>query len=107
MANEENLIPLSKRNQRERKEIQQKGSKAGVKARKEKKLLRDYLIAMLEAPGENGGTKYDDITIAVMTKAALGDIKAYEVIRDTIGQKPKEQMEVETTTVIKVELDDE
>ena len=110
MANEENLKPFSERTPRERSELGRKGAKAANKKKKEKKLLKDHLLAWLDTPGKMGNTKLEDMTIAIVKRAIEdgdGNNKAWEIIRDTIGQKPKEQMEVETTTVIKVELDDE
>jgi hypothetical protein len=34
------------------------------------------------------------ITVALIEKALQGDTKAFEVIRDTIGQKPKENIDL-------------
>lgn len=45
----------------------------------------------------------DYLAGAMIMKAALGDTKAYEVIRDTIGQKPVER--VEQDTVMRVVMD--
>ena len=33
------------------------------------------------------------MSLAILTRAMNGDTKAFEVIRDTIGEKPKEQIE--------------
>ena len=37
---------------------------------------------------------------AAVAKAIKGDIKAAEFVRDTIGQKPKEQVEVSSSTAV-------
>jgi len=34
------------------------------------------------------------ITAAIVGKAMAGDVRAYEVIRDTMGEKPKENLEL-------------
>ena len=49
MANEENLIPLNKRTQRERKEIARKGARAANKKIKEQKTYAEMAKAMLSA----------------------------------------------------------
>ena len=46
------------------------------------------------------------ISVAVFKKALAGDIKAYEVVRDTAGQKPVDKImlaEVDQTTINEVE----
>ena len=40
---------------------------------------------------ENDNNK--KMSLAILTRAMNGDTKAFEVIRDTIGEKPKEQIE--------------
>ena len=41
---------------------------------------------------ETGNTQ-DNITLALLDKALKGDTKAYEVIRDTVGEKPTDKIE--------------
>ena len=48
MANEQNLIPLGKRSQRERKEIARKGANATNELKRKRKTLRVELLALLE-----------------------------------------------------------
>ena len=69
------------------------GKKSGQK-RRERKTLRDELLAVLtdmEVP-EKGGKKNVPIQEALSVspiKAALnGNVRAFEIIRDTIGEKP-------------------
>jgi len=42
--------------------------------------------------------------IALINRAKKGDIRAFEVIRDTTGQKPKETLEHTITEPIKFEI---
>lgn len=42
-------------------------------------------------------TMADYLAATMIAKAALGDTKAFEVIRDSVGQKPTEQISQETT----------
>jgi len=50
-------------------------------------------------------TMADYLAGAIIYKASLGDTKAYEVIRDTMGQKPIER--VEQDTVVRVQMPNE
>ena len=87
MANEQNLKPI-----RSEKEAREKGKQGGIKsgeARRKRKTLRDELIALLETEKYN-----EKISLAMIKEAIGGNTKAFEVIRDTIGEKPKEKLEV-------------
>lgn len=86
MTNKENLVPLTTEKARE---IGAKGGIASGKAKKEKKLLTSALLELLKQ-----GNTIKGINTALLEKAATGDTKAYEVIRDTIGEKPVEVKEV-------------
>ena len=98
MANgHENLKPFNELTEEEQREIAKKGGKASVKARKEKKMLKDLLEEALEK-GTETNNEYVNITLALIREANKGNVKAYEVIRDTLGQKPIEKVEVSKTT---------
>ena len=118
MPNEENLIPLNKRSQRERKEIAKMGAEASNKKQAEKKLLKDTIEMLLsnkptnemitdcaEKFGFNPKDLQDVITGGLIARAMTGDPKAYEVLRDTMGQRPIEKMET-TITELPVIKDD-
>lgn len=104
MTNEANLNPVQTK-----EEARKRGRNGGIasgKARREKKLMRETLDVLLSMPLKNG--KYADvesirnfaalkgkninvqeaILIAQVQKAMKGDTKAAEYVRDTIGQKP-------------------
>ena len=88
MANEQNLIPNSMRSP---KEVRENGKKGGIKSgevRKARKTLKETLLMMLEE-----GNTQDNITLALLERALKGDTKAYEVIRDTVGEKPTDKIE--------------
>lgn len=102
----EDLIPQSERTKDEQKAIARKGGIASGKARREKKMMRETLEIFLSMPLKNG--KFADvdsirsfaalkgknisvqeaIMIAQIQKAMKGDTRAAEYVRDTIGQKP-------------------
>ena len=47
------------------------------------------------------------ITVALMKKAADGDVKAYEMIAKMVGQLPKEEIELATKNIRISITDDE
>ena len=88
-GNVDNLVSNDQRTPEERRKNASKAGKASVKARKERKKLKDELICLLSL-----GKTQEHIAIAIIDKAMKGDTKAFEVIRDTIGEKPVEKVEV-------------
>lgn len=108
----EDLIPQSKRTKAEQKKIARKGGIASGKARREKKAMRETLDILLSMPMKDGAyadvesirsfasikgkniSVQEAILIAQVQKAMKGDTKAAEYIRDTIGQKPGENVEM-------------
>lgn len=88
MANEQNLIPNSKRTPSELREMTRKAGIASGEARRARKTLKETLLMMLEE-----GDTQNNITLALLDKALKGDTKAYEVIRDTVGEKPTDKIE--------------
>jgi hypothetical protein len=105
MTNTENLIPFDERTEDEHREIATKGGKASGKARRRKKELKELLELALSQPSgiEDGEDNYTAITAALVQRAIHGDTKAYEVIRDTLGQKPTEQVQTDLTAKIEVD----
>lgn len=89
MANEQNLIPLNKRSKKVQREIQEKGRKANKEKIEARKTLREELLALLEK-----GDTQTKLSLSLIQEAINGNTKAFEVIRDTIGEKPKENISV-------------
>lgn len=96
--NTENLTSLADLPEEKRKEIAAAGGRASQAAQKRKKDLREACLALLEQEmTAKDGTKMsgaEAITAKLFKKALDGDIKAFEVIRDTSGQKPVEKVMV-------------
>lgn len=85
-------------------EARKNGQKGGVRsgeARREKKRLRELLELALERKGDDGQTTAEAVTAALVAKALTGDVKAYEVIRDTVGEKPTDKVAQDTTLEIR------
>ena len=107
MANEKNLKPPFTPEQA--RELGRKGGLASAAAKKRRKAFRELLEEMLE---EDGGTingvtasrkevaTYNLIKLATASKGVKDNdrIKAFELIRDTIGEKPTEKVEVTKPT---------
>lgn len=97
--NEENLVSLATRTTEERRAIAKKGGVASGKARNKRKTLKEELILLLE-----DGDTQKNISVALIQQALEGNTKAFEVIRDSIGEKQIEQTELinkEINVVIK------
>ena len=91
MANDSNLKPLSTDKAREIGSI---GGKASVEAKRRRKTLKEELLALL-----SDGDMQERLSLALLDEALNGNkagsvTKAFEVIRDTIGEKPTEKVEV-------------
>lgn len=97
MANEQNLKPNSERSPKEVRENGAKGGIASGEARRKKRDLKLAIQVLLETDikGKNGEIKSgaEAIAIAQFQKALKGDTRAFEVLRDTAGQKPIEKVE--------------
>ena len=109
-TNPQNLIPQNKKSPEERSRIARMGQIASTEAKRRKKTFREAMEAILEKEVlDKNGNKIDLLTAISakqIEKAGKGDTKAFEVIRDTIGQKPVERVEItEGDTKIAVEID--
>lgn len=96
MANEKNLKPVTQRSKSEQREIQKKGGIASGKARRAKKTFKELLKIALEMRTKNGNTNAEEIVASLILKAQSGDVKAFEAVRDTIGEKPKDEVDLTT-----------
>lgn len=100
MANEQNLIMFGagKRTEKEEREMQSRGGKKSGETRRRKAALRDTMNKLLtmqvEIEGLSDILRADDsestyetvISMAMIQKAMMGDVKAFNAIKDTIGQ---------------------
>lgn len=101
--NDENLIPVTKRSEKEAREMSRKGGINSGKARRQKKTFKELFEIALSLQNEETGEQNDiGITAAMIKKALSGDVKAFESIRDTIGQKPIEKQEISQVGIQKI-----
>lgn len=108
--NNQNLIPNNERSPTEVRENGQKGGIASGEARRRKRDLRQALEMLLEKEytQRNGETITGTEAIAarLFEQAMKGNIRAFETLRDTVGQKPVEKVmfaEVEQSVIDEVE----
>ncbi|WP_288229685.1 DUF5681 domain-containing protein [uncultured Desulfovibrio sp.] len=89
-GNPDKLKPV--RNKREASERGKTGGKKSGEARRRKKALREHLEALLAGKQDNMTTA-EALTLALVEKGLSGDVRAFEVIRDTIGERPVDKSE--------------
>lgn len=111
MANEENLIPVTKRTKSEAREISKKGGQASGEARRKKRSMKQELDAILSltANEENvvafDGIISDDsdasnqtlIMASAVKQALRGNVKAMQLIVNIMGgtDREKQQMKMD------------
>ena len=117
MANVNNLRPFGPndgRTDEERRLICQKGGRASGKSKRRKKMLRECFEALLDIEMEDDcdeGEKQKYTGVELMAKKAFeaalaGDWKAWQLVRDTCGQKPSEKAvasEVDPAIIAEIE----
>ena len=97
MAGKDNLRPVS--STEEARERCRKGGLASGEARRKRKILKEELLLML-----SDGDIQEKVSIALINEAINGNnagsvTKAFEVIRDTIGERPVEKVQATQTVV--------
>lgn len=97
--NEENLISFKDRTAEEQREIARQGGIASGKARRERKTLKEELLLLLEK-----GDTQEKISLAMIKEALDGNTKAFEVIRDTIGEKPEDKIKADINRDITINI---
>ena len=108
MANDQNLKGhgFNEITANRQREIARQGGKASAEARKRRKTLKEELLAIL-----SDGDVQERISLARVKEATEGNnagsvTKAYEVIRDTIGEKPVDKVmisEVDASVISEIE----
>ena len=125
MAGVKNLIKAEDLTSEELRERAQKGGIASGKARREKKMMRETLEMLLSMPlnnkkavdvedvrsfaalkGKNISVQ-DAMLIAQVQKAMKGDTQAAVYVRDTIGQKPVDNVDMNMNVPVFFQGEDE
>lgn len=89
MANEQNLKPIRKGDlsSEELKKRQSNGGKKSAQARAEKKLIKDRILERM------GADDWDEYIDGIIARAKESKADA-EFLRDTIGEKPSEKVDL-------------
>ena len=108
MANYDNIKDkgFDHRTTEELREITRRAGKASGESRRRRKTLKEELLAIL-----SDGDVQERISLALVKEATEGNnagsvTKAYEVIRDTIGEKPVDKVmisEVDASVISEIE----
>lgn len=107
-GNSQNLKSFADRSTEELREIQRRGGINSGKARRNKTKLKDCLEVLLGQKINIDGKKQtgaEALSVSLFQRALAGDDKAWELLRDTAGQKPIDKVEQQNTEII-VDLSD-
>ena len=101
-----NLIPFNQRSEEAQWQIRSMGSKASSEKQRRRKTQAEIIrqIMELKLTPEEGAAKFEalgldptwatDANVAVMQKARKGDVESLRYLRDTIGEKPRDGLEI-------------
>lgn len=101
-----NLVPNTARSPEELREQTRKGGIASGEARRRKRTIAEVARAILDSPEMDPetlallqsigleGTNRDTMTLAQIVRAKKGDPDSFRLVRDTIGEKPREELEI-------------
>jgi hypothetical protein len=98
VPNSENLKPFEFTSNQSRDEARKNGTIGGRKsgeARRHKKFLREIFESILDIEIDYGDkiiTNKEAMALGVLRKAMEGDLRAFELIRDTVGEEPVDRM---------------
>lgn len=101
MANVSNLIPNSKRSPSEVRENSRKGGIKSGKVRRERRKLKEELELLLKQENYQ-----ERICLSLINKAIKGDVRAFETIRETIGENYKDVKIAEDISTRVIIVDD-
>ena len=99
-----NLKPFTSEQSRELAKIN--GKKGGLIAgenKRKRKLLKDTINEFLEAVNPDTNNSFQiDLVNSMIQKALDGDVSAFNTLRDTAGQKPKEEVQAVVMPMINI-----
>jgi hypothetical protein len=101
-----NLIPFEQRTEEAQRHIRSMGGKASAEKQRRRKTQAEIIrqIMDLKLSPEEGADRLEalgldptwatDANVAVMQKARRGDVESLRYLRDTIGEKPRDGLEI-------------
>lgn len=109
MANERNLKPFNSLTEKEQRKIASKGGKASAKKRQQNKTFKEIINKFLDEQVSDERLKQQMIefgfadkevsnkscvVFALWKEAIKGNTKAFELLRDTVGEKPQDEINI-------------
>jgi hypothetical protein len=91
-------VQLMEKGAQKTKEIASMGGKASQEIYAERKKIAETIDIFLKKTDENGVTMQEKIVEAMGLKAMDGCVGAFEALRDTVGEKPTDQVNVGVMT---------
>lgn len=104
MVTEKQKQNLKRCSGREARELGSKGGKQRAENIRRRKTIKEELIALLEIEQQNGKTIQENWITALAKNLLKGDVKTSIFVRDTIGEKPKELLELETNDISGIKI---
>ena len=110
-GNYQNLVQNKQRTPEERRESARKAGIASGDARREKRAIRDalqkrlsnnYSIGEKEDKKKLGG--YEALAEAMIVQAVKGNVAAFIAIRDSIGERPTDKVEFESSELTGIKI---
>lgn len=92
-----NLKPQNQRTKSEQRKIAAMGGAASGVARRKRKALRDELIELLSlvsTDDKEGRSEQAVMLVSMLRRAQTGDVSAATFIRDTIGERPSDKLNI-------------
>ena len=113
----QNLRPL-KKGDPESYKVSKKGAEANIEKARKRKAMKEDLNILLNLSLKKGQMVYSEdiqslaeaegknisvqtaIDIAMVQRAMMGDVQAAQYIRDTVGEKPSDKVEIDQSLTI-------
>lgn len=105
-AGTKNLIPFDKLPEEEQKRIRSLGGKASQAKQRRRRTQAEIIRQVMALEVEPGAARdllaaagletdwITDANVALMRRARSGDVESLRYIRDTVGEKPREGLEI-------------
>lgn len=91
------VSPLQKGTERAR-EIAKSGGEAAAETYLRRKTFKESITILLNQKDKDGVSMQDKIVEAMANKAMDGCVGAFEALRDTVGEKPTDQVSLDVMT---------
>lgn len=104
MVTEKQKANLKRCSPQEARELGSKGGKARAENCRLRRSIKEDLLTMLEQKQQNGKSIQQNWMTALAKNLLKGDIRTATFVRDTIGEKPKEMLELETNDISGIKI---